>query len=455
MKKLIFSVFCILTSSSALTAKQPNIIYIMTDQHSANALSCAGNEDVKTPNIDRLAAHGVRFTNAYCAQPISGPSRASMMTGYMPSAIGMQENETPLPDSLRTRTMGNQMEAAGYHNGYAGKWHVNTNSLPGKHAFGFENLHGHDDNGLAEAAVDFIGADHGGKPFLLVASFDNPHNICEYARGQQLPFATIKDGDPKLWPNLPRNFYIGPYEADILRWEREQSYRLYPTKGYKPDDWRRYRNAYYRLVEHIDAEIGKIVDEIDRRNLWDNTVVIFTSDHGDGQGAHQWNQKTVLFEEVNNIPLIVCVPGGKNAGKTSEALVNNGIDLIPSLLDWAGGKPLNDPRLKGKSFRKAAENPESAGANDYVVTETVFAQTGGTKGWSVRTPKYKYVVYEAGENREMLFDMTDDRLEMTNLAIEGRYADVVKEHRAILDRWMTENLPQNKRRPDNRYVPVR
>lgn len=453
MKKKLISIGLLLAACVHLNATPPNIIYIMTDQHSANALSCAGNADVATPNIDRLAARGVRFTNAYCALPLSGPSRAAMFTGYMPSTIGMAENETPLPDSLRTRTLGNLMEAAGYDNGYSGKWHVNTNSLPAPHAFGFENLHGHNDYGLAEAANEFLRRDHGGKPFFLVASFDNPHNICEYARGQRLPFAELREVPTDSCPNLPKNFLINPYDADILRWERERSYRLYPTKGYTADDWRHYRNAYFRLIEHVDAEVGKIIDTIDSLGLWDNTVVIFTADHGDGQGAHQWNQKTALWEEVANIPLIVCAPGNrKNAGQVTEALVNNGIDLMPTILDWA---EVEKPAwCDGNSLRGAVENPASEGENEYVVCETVFAQTGGTNGWMLRTPHFKYVLYEAGENREMLFDMDNDRLEMTNLAIESKYRPELLRHRELLRQWMSANIPDG---PYSlrRLIPVR
>lgn len=453
MKKQAVAVGLILASALPALAKRPNVIYIMTDQQSANAMSCAGNTDLKTPAMDRLAARGVRFANAYCALPLSGPSRAAMFTGIMPSQCGMLENETPLPDSLRNRTLGNLMEEAGYDNGYAGKWHVNTNALPAEKAFGFRRLHGHDDRGLAEAAVEFLRSDHGGKPFFLVASFDNPHNICPYARGQRLPEAEIPEpASVADCPNLPANHLVQPYDPDILSWERGLSYRLYPTNGYTPDDWRRYRNAYFRLVEHVDAEIGKIVDEIDRQGLWDDTVVIFTSDHGDGQGAHQWNQKTALWEETANIPLIVCAPERKkHAGKVSEALVNNGIDLMPSVLDWAGkGKPA---WCDGASFRYAAEDPDAASAQEFVVTETDFAQTGGTKGWMLRTPRYKYVLYEAGANREALYDMDNDRLETRNLAIESTYKPVVEEHRRMLAQWFDDN-PGGLRYSRRRFIPV-
>lgn len=111
---------------AAIAQERMNIIYIMTDQQAATAMSCAGNQDLKTPAMDALAKRGVRFTNAYCALPLSGPSRSAMFTGYMPSDIGMQENETPLPDSVRTRTLGNMMEKAGYECAYAG----NGTSIP-------------------------------------------------------------------------------------------------------------------------------------------------------------------------------------------------------------------------------------------------------------------------------------------------------------------------------------
>lgn len=423
---------------TALFAQErPNIIYIMTDQQTATAMSCAGNADLHTPNMDKLAARGVRFTNAYCALPLSGPSRAAMFTGHTPAEIGMAENEIPMPDSLRTRTLGTLVQQAGYETAYAGKWHVNTNSLPEKHAFGFENLHGHNDFGLAEAAVAFLQRNHR-KPFFLVASFDNPHNICEYARKQNTPFATIEEPALEDCPNLPANFCIAPYDADVLAYERSRSYRLYPTQSYTPDDWRRYLNAYYRLVETVDAEIGKIVAEIERQNLWKNTVIIFTSDHGDGAAAHQWNQKTVLYEEVANVPFIVCLPRGKHAGKVLPQLVNNGTDLLPSICDWTGARVPKE--VQGVSFRSVAESGDAQKPHQpYVVTETLFAQTGGTCGWLVRTPQYKYVLYEAGKNREMLYDMENDRGEMRNLAIEGRYREIVKQHREMLREWMQKH----------------
>lgn len=460
MKRSLLTVSGLLGLALAGHARTPNILYIITDQHSASALSCArshGGEaerasalPVHTPAIDRIAERGVRFDNAYCAMPLSGPSRAAMFTGYMPGQCGMTDNGAVLPDSLSGRTLGTLMEDAGYATAYAGKWHVHTNSLPAPHSFGFERIHPQGDDGLADAVVDYLRkSKDSDRPFFVVASFDNPHNICQYARGQQLPEAEISiPADVRHCPPLPVNHLIGPNDPDILRWEREQSYRLYPTKGYSADDWRRYRAAYQGLVEHVDSLVGVIVDEVDRQNLWDNTIVIFTSDHGDGQGAHQWNQKTALWEECANVPLIVAMPGARSsAGKVSHKLINNGIDLMPSLLDAAGADI--PAHCRGNSWLEAPTDVAAADDVPYVVTETVFNETAGTRGWMLRTPRYKYVLYEAGKGREALYDMETDRLEMRNLAVESGYDDVLRQHRQLLARWFDANpagLPYSRRR---------
>ena len=438
-----------LAALPAMAAAQdrPNIIYIMTDQHCAQAMSCAGNTDLHTPNMDLLAERGIRFTNAYCAFPLSGPSRAAMFTGYMPSQSGMIENEMPLVDSLRHKTLGTLVKEAGYDCAYAGKWHVNTVTIPDGE-FGFRRIKDNGDIGLAEACVDYLQNRNRKEPFFLVASFINPHNICEYARGQKTPHAKVPEVSLDECPNLPENFAVSPYDASVLRFEQNQSYKLYPTTSYSPDDWRQYRNAYYRLTEAVDAEIGKIIAEIDRQKLWKNTVIIFTADHGDGNGAHHWNQKTALYEEVACVPMIVCLPGGKNAGTVSDALINNGTDLMPSVCDWTGAElPHGRP---GVSYRNVAES--GADGQEFIVTETNFNQTSGTLGWMVRTPKYKYVLYDKGQYREQLFDMENDRKEMRNLAVESRYNDILLQHRAILERWL-KTTPGPDRQRHLRFIP--
>lgn len=437
-------------------ARKPDIVLIITDQQTASAMSCTGNPYVGTPALDRLAERGIRFTNAYCTAPVSGPSRAAMFTGHYPDEIGMIRNAAPLPDSLAGRTLGTFVKAAGYDCAYGGKWHVGPQGSVPDGVYGFHNIHPHDDNGLAEACIDYLNDSHD-RPFFLVASFDNPHNICEFAREQDLPWGAIQlSGRKKDWPRLPRNFRRKRWEPDVITYEQGANYSAYPVVRWRRKDWRRYRAAYFTLVEKVDAEIGKLLDAID----FDNTIVIFTSDHGDGVGAHRWNQKSALYEEVVNIPLIVCLPGGAHSGEVREQLVSNGIDIFESICDWAGvdgAESCANPRQahpgnaagqdilsaspggpgqrlgQGHSFRAVAEN--DAEGQGFVVTETTFDK-GVTRGWMLRTADYKYVLYDKGKNREQLFDMHGDRLEKHNLAGKKRYRSVLQEHRDLLDRWM-------------------
>lgn len=430
MKHLVF--FSLLCSSAASAAERPNIIYIFTDQQTASAMSCAGNPDLHTPNLDRLAAAGVMFNNAYCTAPLSGPSRGAMFTGHYPDAVGLSVNGSPIPDSLKTQTLGTLIKNAGYDCAYGGKWHLPLLDVPDKE-YGFDNIYKHSDDGLAEACAEYLSRKHK-KPFFLVASYDNPHNICEYARSQNFPYGNIDTPDIRDCPGVPANFAKNPYDADVIESERANNYNVYPTAGFTPEDWRMYRYTYYRLVEKVDKEIGKIIDAIDKNDLWKNTVVIFSSDHGDGIGAHHWNQKSALYEEVINIPLIVTLPGKKNAGKVLPQLISNGIDFFASVCDWAGAKMPEG--AAGKSFRKIVEegNPQAL-HQEYIITETRF-DGSKTRGWVVRSERYKYVLYDKGRHREQLFDMQNDRGEMRNLVVENAYNQELQKLRDILEKWM-------------------
>ena len=422
----------LLCSSMAAAAERPNIIYIFTDQQTAQAMSCAGNPDVHTPNLDRLAAAGVMCSNAYCTAPLSGPSRGAMFTGHYPETVGLLVNGAPMPDSLKTQTLGTLVKSAGYDCAYGGKWHLPLLDIPDK-VYGFDHIYEHNDDGLAEACAGYLARKHK-KPFFLVASFDNPHNICEYARSQNLPYGNIGEADLRDCPGVPANFAKNPYDADVIEHERNNNYNVYPTTRFTPDDWRKYRYTYYRLVEKVDAEIGKIVDAIDKYNLWENTIVIFSSDHGDGVGAHQWNQKSALYEEVTNVPLIVTLPGKKHAGKRLPQLISNGVDFFATICDWT--EAIAPKYIDGTSFRAIVEagNPQNP-HQEYVVTETQF-DGGKTRGWCIRTDRYKYVLYDKGRYREQLFDMQADRGEMRNLAVESTYGKELQKHRDILRQWM-------------------
>lgn len=434
---VVFGVVFVANLNQATAQDRPNILYIMTDQHQAQALSCAGNPDLNTPNLDRLSGNGMRFTKAYVTFPLCTPSRSSMITGKMPHQLGIYSNKdgnNEMPEAERLKGLGHLMSNAGYDCAYGGKWHVHTAAMTAGN--GFQKIAGFGDIGLAEKCIEFLeNGRQPDKPFFLVASFDNPHNICEWARSQPLPYGDIPPAPVELCPALPANFARVPDEPEVIRLEQQFMPRLYPTRNYQEEDWRQYRNAYYRLVEKVDAEIGKILTALQAFGLAENTLVIFSSDHGDGNAAHGWNQKTVLYEESIKVPLIVQYPGRIRPGTVNDELVSTGLDLLPTLADYAGAEI--PPDLAGKSWRPLLDNPAEPWQRDYLVIETMFDGPTAlqTMGRAVVSKQYKYVLYGWGKFREQLYDLENDPGEMKNLAMDPAYQKHLNEYRHILFQW--------------------
>ncbi|OGV74790.1 MAG: hypothetical protein A3K19_17765 [Lentisphaerae bacterium RIFOXYB12_FULL_65_16] len=419
--------------------QRPNILYIFTDQQSGAAMSCAGNPDLATPAMDRLASAGTRFDLAYCTQPLCTPSRASMFTGRMPHECKTPRNGQSIAEDLRPFELGRVFQQAGYDCFYGGKWHVPQIAMPPENDHGFRVFAGFNDRLLTGACIDTLRAwagqpAHSRQPFLMVASFDNPHNICEWARNMPLPWGEIgAPPPPRECPNLPPNFAPAPFEPEIVRVEQACNWVIYPYRLRAPEDWRQLRWAYFRLVEKVDRELGRILDALAELGLQDDTVVVFSSDHGDGHGAHQWNQKSALFEEVVRIPLIVRAPGGKSGVCDHNHLVSNGLDLLPTLCDYAGICP--PPGLRGGSLRPLVEGREPPAAwRDSLVVETIFDGGRGydTAGRALRTRQHKYVLYDRGRYREQLFDMERDPGEIVNLAVESRHQELLNDCRRRL-----------------------
>ncbi|MCA1808631.1 MAG: sulfatase-like hydrolase/transferase [Lentisphaerae bacterium] len=280
------------------------------------------------------------------------------------------------------------------------------------------------------SCIDFLKLDRK-TPFFLVASFDNPHNICEWARNQSLPWGNIPEPDSiDDCPNLPANFGVPPFEPACLRLEQKANTTGYPVLGFTPERWRRQRWGYFRLIEKVDSEIGRVLDYLYKSGLKDNTVVIFSSDHGDCNGSHSWNQKTVLYEESVNVPLIISSPKMAGAGRVIEdSLVSIGLDLLPTVCDYAG-VDLPDS-YAGISLRPQVEGKIGCAGHDQLVVETLFEKYN-TAGRALITSRYKYCVYSWGDYREQLFDLENDPGEQVNLAVEKKYHNKLLKMRELL-----------------------
>ncbi len=427
------------------TELKQNIVLIITDQQSSDAMSNRiGSRYLKTPNMDYLASHGVTFTKSYCANPLCIPSRSSMFTGLYPHQVGIQANDNEkIVSSLSFQMMGTIFQKGGYETAYFGKWHL-PYDVKDINSHGFEWMSNNKSNGVDSLipadAIGFLNQKHK-KPFLMVASFVNPHNICEWARGQELP-----DGEvgipPKAedCPPLLANHFPSKNESDIVSLLRSSAHEspMFPVGNFDDTKWRQYRWAYYRMIEKVDVQIGKILDELRKSGIDKNTVILFLSDHGDSQGAHFLNQKTNFFEEVVNVPFIITLPG-KSKPEISNQLIQTGIDLIPTLCDYAGIQvPVELPGMSAKKILEGKKNPDRS----IVITSVKPIQgspVNGVKpdpdGRMVRGARYKYWIYSQGTQRESLFDTKSDPGEMVNLATDPKHKAVLIEYRKHLETW--------------------
>jgi len=427
----------------------------MTDQQHAGMLSCAGNQYLKTPALDGLAARGVRFELAYCSNPVCVPSRVSMMTGHYPSRFGVRTNsdaQNVLPPEARRQALGWVFRNAGYETAYGGKTHWIRGMTV--ESIGFKPLTSDRRAGLAEACAQFIRRPHD-RPFFLVASFINPHDICymmldEYARAANRPIRNAQAREERrclaealklpagvsrqeffarLCPPLPDNFEIPKGEPRFVH-ESLGAARRHAREQWDEELWRLHRWAYCRLTERVDRHIGVVLAALKEAGLEDRTVVVFSSDHGDLDAAHRLEHKSVPYEEAARVPLIVSYPGHTLAGHVDrEHLIAAGVDLLPTLCDFAGIEPPEG--LPGRSVRALAEGREVDDWRDQVVVESAL-------GRMIRTARYKYIVYRAGPKREQLIDLEKDPGEMVNLADDPAYAEVLEQMRGRLWRWIEQ-----------------
>lgn len=426
-KKISMATAALCAAVPAFSAdKQPNIIFIMTDQQTADAMSNRGNPFVKTPAMDMLAADGVTFTNAYCSYPLSGPSRAGLFTGKMPIELGVADNDDPLPAKEIPNSLGFMLSNAGYDCLYAGKWHVPTVEIP-DYEFGFRKVSGMNDMKLVENIKDELAVKRE-KPLFLVTSFLNPHEICEYARSQTLHYGEIEIPQNAKLPVLPDNFNAERGLPESVMLHKQMMFRLYPTRNYTSTDWRNYLYAYYRLVERVDKNLYDLITELKKNGLYDNSLIVFTSDHGDGVAAHRWNQKRALFEETIQIPLIIKLPAGQKGmeeGSLTNALTNIGIDIYPTLCDYAGATVPGDRH--GISLKPLLQG-DRTGQHEHIFIETLLDGVN-IRGWCVIEGEYKYVYYRMLKDKEQLFNLRSDKGEKKNLAYKPKYADVRKQMR--------------------------
>jgi arylsulfatase A-like enzyme len=426
--------------------KQPNIVVIITDQHSGKVMTQTGYEHIETPGIDKIADQGVTFTRSYVTYPVCMSSRRSIMTGLMP---GKAEPPTDFT------SIGGLLSQNGYETAFLGKWHVGSTDIEDARAWhGFQTYQESViDSTVARWIRDYVKQEHV-KPFFMVTSFINPHNICEFARNMTgLRNQGYDDGpveehmDTTYCPPLPSNFAIPENEAEGISARRNQDpgdehWGANPHKGWTEVDWRRYMYGYDRFVEKVDARVEEVYDELAKQGLLENTIVFYTSDHGDAHASHQLTQKMNFYEESVNVPFVVSWKGKSKAGVIDkETLVSNGLDLYPTILKMAGIEIPDYLPGQDISPRFLKDSDQFTVKRDYVVTELnqrVFKSNtpGRFKGRMVVTNKFKYFLFDQGANKEQLFDLEKDPGELNPVTYDPAYHDDLLACRAKLKEWV-------------------
>lgn len=454
-----------LIHSAQAADKKLNVLLILTDDMN-NRIGCYGDPLVKTPHIDRLAAAGTRFDRAYCQFPLCNPSRASFLTGLRPDQTGVYENATHfrsnVPDVV---TLPQMFRNHGYFVARVGKLYhygvptqIGTDGLDDKPSWQqVVNPRGRDKDdedkiftltpgqfggtlswlsadGTDEEQTDGIGAaatiklleEHRDGPFFIACGFYRPHT----------PYVA-----PKKWFDLyPRERLTlagGPSN------DRDDIPPLalpvkVPHYGISEQLQREAQQAYHASTSFMDAQVGKLLDAVDRLKLRDNTVIVFHSDHGYHLGEHGLWQKQSLFEESARVPLVISAPGQKQRGAASSALAEL-VDVYPTLADLCGLKP--PANLPGRSLRAQLDDPAAPGKIAAItqVRRNASQADGKSKGkgkggdgknlfgYSVRTDRYRYTEWDGGRQGVELYDHQTDPHEYTNLAKQPEHSAVVAE----------------------------
>lgn len=462
--QMLFVLVAVLSVHGSVSAARPNVLFLICDDLNCD-LACYGHPQVRSPNLDRLASRGVRFENAYCQYTLCGPSRASFMAGLYPDQTLVRRNAIYLREHLpNVQTMSQMFRRNGYQATRIGKIyhynvprHIGTSGHDDPYSWDFTvNPRGRDKSDenqifslrpgqfggtlswLAAAGTDAEQTDgiaateavsrlkkyaRTGEAFFLAVGLYRPHTpfvapkrYFEMYPPQSVTVPTVPDG---YLETLPK-----PAQRTVTKRDQVNL----------PDRLARQAiQAYYASITFADAQVGRILDTLEATGLSENTVVIFTSDHGYHMGEHGHWQKTTLFENAARVPLIVAGPGVESAGQATSALTEM-IDFYPTLADLCD---LPAPRyLAGVSLAPVLTD---------VRGETrEAALTQFASGYSIRTTRYRFTSWGTdGADGEELYDHQADPQELSNLASNPAHAETARRLRELL----IARVAEGRRRP--------
>jgi iduronate 2-sulfatase len=477
-------------NTRAEDAKRPNILFLISDDLN-NLLGCYGDPLAKTPNIDKLAARGVRFDRAYCAFPLCGPSRNALLTGLYPNSTGILANAQIFRQTIpQQQSMPQVFRNAGYFAARIGKlYHYSVPKSIG--------TNGHDDPGSWELELNPAGVDRleeephifsltpgqfgGTLSWYASPKGDQYHTdglmaddaewvLERCAKRQDRPFFLAVGFFRPHTPYVSPKPYFDLYpeqKMPVVQGVKEDQADIPPAGlgSYKKeqdkltDDLRRQcLQAYYASISFMDAQVGRVVNALDRLGLSDNTIIVFTSDHGYHVGEHGLWQKMSLFEESARVPLLIVAPGTAGQGMAVKSPVSH-IDLFPTLAELCGLKTpdnvqgqslvpmLKDPSVVGRGWA-ITQVTRGGGPNRATVTRDVGSEGKRFFGYSLRTPRWRYTEWDEGKQGRELYDHDADPREITNLANDPKHAKTIEELSQQLRAAVKTTFPPSGKTPE-------
>ncbi len=461
------------------TAQRPNIVYIMSDDHTAQMMSCYGHSPIQTPNMDRIADGGVIFSQSFVANSLSGPSRACMLTGKHSHKNGFTGNEQSTFDGSQ-QTMPKLMQEAGYQTALIGKWHLvsrptgfdHYDILPGQGDYynpDFVRMdgsvvreQGYCTDIVTDKSIDWLEHRDRDKPFILFVH----HKACH--RDWLPPMQYLRAFEDQTFP-LPDTFYdtwegrvaaqqqemsiasphdmdllydnkvylpgdtsrlVGNYKRFIGRLSPEDSivyhqfydslsvaFKEHPLEGDSLAEWKfqRYMRDYAKVTRSLDDNIGRLLDYLEQNGLLDNTLVVYTSDQGFYMGEHGWFDKRFMYEESLSTPLVMLLPEGYRRRGEVSEMVQN-IDYAPTFLDMAGAPVPAD--MQGRSLVPLLKNdkgPDTWRNSIYYHFYEYPAEHSVKRHYGIRTDRWKLIHFYNDIDAWELFDLKSDPHELHNL----------------------------------------
>jgi arylsulfatase A-like enzyme len=489
MHRLIPALLVACLALASARADRPNIIFIMSDDHARHALSCYGSKVNETPQLDRIAKAGMRFDRAFVTNSICTPTRATLLTGKYSHLNGV-----PVFNRFdgAQQTVSKLLQAAGYHTGMVGKWHLGSDPtgfdrwivLPGQGVYddpdflthkGRLTLSGHCTDVIGDLGIEFLETRPKDKPFFLMLHHKAPHREWtpaarhrEQWKGKVIPEPeTLWDDYATRPAALPEN------EQTVARDLTRRDLKLEPPPGlspaertkwlmHKPNDsleitlpdgskktlsgrelvqwkYQRYMQDYLACVQGLDVNVGKLLDHLEKTGLSKNTVVIYTADNGWYLGDHGLYDKRFMYEHGLHIPLLVQGPGIKTGGATDAFAVD--IDFAPTFLDLAGAPIPEDMQGRSLAPLLRGEKPQDWRTSTYYRYYHDPGHHNTRAHLGVRTQTHKLIHYWKKDAWE-LYDLGADPDEMKNLAADAA-------HQAKLEELKTEIARLKKQYQDN------